>query len=52
MTRIAFNRKNKILQSMFSQKCVAAVLEQNYKLHCNVNNKVKERKIISKIKKK
>ena len=39
MTRIAFNRKNKILASLFGQKCITTVLEQNYRLHCNINNK-------------
>lgn len=40
LTRIVFIRKNKTLSSVFKQTAVLTTLEKNYKLHCNLHNKV------------
>lgn len=39
LTRIAFIRKNKTLSAAFKQTTVLTMLEENYKLHCSLNNK-------------
>ena len=41
LTRIAFLRKNKTLAAAFKQTTVMTSLEQNYKLHCSLNNLVR-----------
>lgn len=38
LTRIAFLRKNKTLAAAFKQTPVLTTLEQNYRLHCSLNN--------------
>jgi len=40
MIKIVFNRKNKMLHSCFTTKTVLALLEQNYKTYCSLNNEV------------
>ncbi|CAH0557347.1 unnamed protein product [Brassicogethes aeneus] len=39
LTRIAFNRKNKVLGGIFKQTSVLTTLEKNYRLHCSLHNK-------------
>lgn len=41
LTRIAFIRKNKTLSAAFKQSSVIETLERNYKLHCSLNNIVR-----------
>lgn len=41
LTRIAFLRKNKTLAAAFKQTTVQTSLEQNFKLHCSLNNLVR-----------
>lgn len=41
LTRIAFVRKNKTLSAAFKQNTTMAVLDKNYRVHCSLNNKVK-----------
>lgn len=41
LTRIAFLRKNKTLAAAFKQTTVQTNLESNYKLHCSLNNLVR-----------
>lgn len=43
LTRIAFLRKNKTLGAAFKQTSVLETLERNFKLHCSLNNIVKNR---------
>ncbi|XP_070493126.1 probable dimethyladenosine transferase [Chironomus tepperi] len=38
LTRIAFLRKNKTLAAEFKHTSVLTSLEQNYRLHCSINN--------------
>lgn len=38
LVRIAFVRKNKTLNSCFSSRAVAEMLEKNYKIHCSLND--------------
>lgn len=40
LTRIAYLRKNKTLAAAFKHTSVQTALEQNYKLHCSMNNLV------------
>ena len=40
LVRICFNRKNKTLHSLFVTDSVLEMLEENYKTHCALNNKV------------
>jgi 18S rRNA (adenine1779-N6/adenine1780-N6)-dimethyltransferase len=41
LTRIAFLRKNKTLAAAFKQTTVLTALEQNFRLHCSLNNLVR-----------
>lgn len=47
LTRIAFLRKNKTLAAAFKQSSVVQTLENNYKLHASLNNKVCQTHIIT-----
>lgn len=38
LVRVAFVRKNKTLNSCFSSRAVAEMLEKNYKIHCSLND--------------
>eukprot|EP01138_Halocafeteria_seosinensis_P010473 gb/GECG01010693.1/.p1 GENE.gb/GECG01010693.1/~~gb/GECG01010693.1/.p1 ORF type:complete len:145 (+),score=12.93 gb/GECG01010693.1/:1-435(+) len=38
MVRLAFNRKNKTLKSIFTTKSVRSLLLENYKSYCSLNN--------------
>jgi len=38
LTRIAFNRKNKMLGSEFKTNTILSLLEKNYRTHCSINN--------------
>ena len=38
MVRLAFNRKNKTLKSIFTTKSVRNLLLENYKAYCSMNN--------------
>eukprot|EP01138_Halocafeteria_seosinensis_P010476 gb/GECG01010696.1/.p1 GENE.gb/GECG01010696.1/~~gb/GECG01010696.1/.p1 ORF type:complete len:127 (+),score=9.34 gb/GECG01010696.1/:1-381(+) len=41
MVRLAFNRKNKTLKSIFTTKSVRSLLLENYKSYCSLNNQVR-----------
>lgn len=47
MIKIVFNRKNKMLHSCFTTKTVLALLEQNYKTYCSLNNEVRSLSVYS-----
>lgn len=40
LTRIAFERKNKTLGSIFAHTLVLSTLKKNFEIHCSLNNKV------------